>query len=393
MSTPVLDRVESRGDQVRRERSQRLDRFPRTTAWRWIVRVFFVVVFGAPPILIGAGSLDSVNTPNQQLLDHLATISWDRADQNWIGDIFPPLSSLLAAAVSPFGRVGLSVVGALIVGVFLQKLLEIMIQRRFPVVVGAVLLVALAANPLFAYTSTENLPALMGLAFFALGIADVARFNSWGSTQAGFRAGLMLMLAVLSDTSALLYVGAAAASVPFLRLRRQGQPGARAANLLVVIYPTVAALAAIVVLNLIFLGQPLTAGAATVVDGAGDRLARLGEIFTQPSGWLLLASVGSAWLVALLVRRPAAIFISTLVFAAILAAFVLGLLPSGSAGNTFILMTVMAAALIPAGRSRVVNLALLVVALLQIAIAWASAFNRPIVLEWIAAMNAALGIS
>ena len=121
-------------------------------------------------------------------------------------------------------------------------------------------------------------------------------------------------------------------------------------------------------------------------------MARLGEIFTQPSGWLLLASVGIAWLVALLVRRPPAIFISTLVFVAILVAFVLGLLPSGSAGNTFILMTVMAAALIPAGRSRGVNVALLVIALLQIAIAWASAFTRPILHEWIAAMNASLGI-
>lgn len=392
MSAPAIERVVSRGEQVRQERLQRLDRFPRSTAWRWIMRTVFAIVFAIQPI-IGASALGTVDTPNQQLLDHLATIDWNRADQNWIGDIFPPLSTLLAALVSPFGRVGLSLVGAAIVGVFLQKLLEIMIQRRFPIVVGAVLLVALAANPLFAYTATENLPAFMGLAFFALGIADVARFNSWGSTQSGFRAGLLLMLAVLSDTSALLYVGAAAASVPFLRLRRQGQRGARAANLLVVVYPTVAALAAIVALNLIFLGRPLTRQASALFDGADARLAHLGDIFTQPSGWLLLASVGSAWIVALLVRRPAAIFISTLVFVAILVAFVLGLLPTGSAGNTFLLMTVMAAALIPAGRSRAVNLSLLVVALLQIAIAWASAFNRPILHEWIAAMNAALGIS
>jgi hypothetical protein len=389
--TAVEAPTRSRADEVRQERRERLDRFPRTTAWRWIVRAFFTVLFGLPPIVIGGGGLGSVNTPNQQLLDHLATISWDRADQNWIGEIFPPLSSLLAAAVSPFGRVGLSVVGAVIVGFFLQKLLEIMVQRRFPIAVGAVLLVALAANPLFAYTTTENLPALMGLTFFALGIADVARFNSWGSTQAGFRAGMMLTLAVLSDSSALLYVGAAALSVPFLRVRREGQRGLRAANLLVVIYPTVAAMAAIVGLNLVFLGQPLTGSAALLFDGAGDRLAHLGDIFTRPQGWLLLASVGSAWLVALLVRRPTAIFISTLVFAAVLIAFVAGLLPTGSAGNTFILMTVMAAALIPAGRSRGVNLALLGIALLQIVIAWASAFNRPIILEWIAAMNGALG--
>jgi hypothetical protein len=392
MSAPAIERPVSRGEQVRQERLQRLDRFPHSTAWRWIMRIVFAIVFAIQPVL-GASALGTVNTPNQQLLDHLATIDWNRADQNWIGDIFPPLSTLLAALVSPFGRVGLSLVGAAIVGIFLQKLLEIMIQRKFPIVVGAVLLVALAVNPLFAYTATENLPAFMGLAFFALGIADVARFNSWGSTQSGFRAGLLLMLAVLSDTSALLYVGAAAASVPFLRLRRQGQRGARAANLLVVVYPTVAALAAIVALNLIFLGRPLTQQASALFTGADARFAHLGDVFTQPSGWLLLASVGSAWLVALLVRRPAAIFISTLVFVAILVAFVLGLLPSGTAGNTFILMTVMAAALIPAGRSRSVNLSLLVVALLQIAVAWASAFNSAILRDWIAAMNAALGIS
>ena len=107
---------------------------------------------------------------------------------------------------------------------------------------------------------------------------------------------------------------------------------------------------------------------------------RLREQFGRPRG------------VALLVRRPAAIFISTLVFAAINVAFVLGLLPANSAGNTFILMTVMAAALIPAGRSRGVNIALLGVALLQIVIAWVSAFNKPALEGWIAAMNAALGL-
>jgi hypothetical protein len=80
------------------------------------------------------------------------------------------------------------------------------------------------------------------------------------------------------------------------------------------------------------------------------------------------------------------------VFAAILGAFVLGLLPTGSAGNTFILMTTMAAALIPASRSRGLNLILLLIAVLQIGIAWASAFSKPVILDWIHALNGALGI-
>ena len=391
MSAPVVERTESRIEQVQREVRQQQDRFPRNPVTRWVLRAFFAIVFAFQPIL-GAATLSSVNTPNQQLLDRLATISWDRADQDWIGQIFPPLSTLLAAFASPLGRIGLSLVGVVFVGFFLQKLLEIMVQRKFPLTVGVVLLVALAANPLFAYTATENLPALMGLTFFALGISDVARFVSWGSTQAGFRAGLMLMLAVLSDPSALLYVGASAGAAPFLRLRREGQKGVRGANLLVITYPTVAALAAIIGLNLIFLRQLLADAESAVFVGADERIAQLGDVYTSVNGWLVLASVGSAWLVSILVRRPAAIFISTLVFAAINIAFVIGLLPQNSAGNTFILMTVMAAALIPRGRSTATNSALLVVALLQIVIAWASAFAKPITLEWIGAMNQALGL-
>jgi hypothetical protein len=356
-----------------------------------VLRLVFFVLFGVQPVL-SAAAVAGLETPNQQLLDRIAAIDWNRADMSWLGDIFPPLSTLIAAAFAWGGRVALSLVGVAAAAIFLQKLLEIMVQRRFPASIGGVLLVALSVNPLFAYTVTENLPAFLGLAFFALGISDVARFVSWGSTQSGFRAGLLLMLAVLCDPSALLYVAAAAATAPFIRLRRQGQPGARAANLLVIVYPTVAALAAIVALNLIFLGRPLAGAAEHLFDGAGERFAHLGEIFTQPNGWLMLASVGSAWLVALVVRRPQAMVISTLVFAAILGAFVLGLLPTGSAGNTFILMTTMAVALIPASRSRALNTILLLIALLQIAIAWASAFNKPVILEWIAALNGALGI-
>jgi hypothetical protein len=389
--TSTVERPSSRLEAVHRRRREQTDRFPRTAVARWLLRLVFALIFGIQPVL-SAGAVAGLNTPNQQLLDHIATISWDRADMTWLGDIFPPLSTLLAAALSWGGRVALSLAGAVVAAIFLQKLLEIMVQRWFPAAIGAVLLVALSVNPLFAYTVTENFPAFLGLAFFALGISDVARFVSWGNTQSGFRAGLMLMLAVLSDPSALLYVAAAGATAPFIRLRRQGQPGARAANLLVIVYPTVAALAAIVILNLIFLGQPLAGASAHLLDGAAERLARLGEIFVTPNGWLLMASVGSAWLVALVVRRPQAIAISTLVFAAILGAFILGLIPSGSAGNTFIVMTTMAAALIPASRSRGLNLILLAIALLQIAIAWASAFSKPVILEWIDALNGALGI-
>ena len=328
----------------------RLDPYPRSPVARWLVRIIIAAAYSVVAIF-ATGSAAALNTPNQQLLDHVATIQWDHADVTWLGEIYPPLSTLLAAVI-PGGRLGLGIAGAIIAGIFLQKMLEIMVQRRFSPWLASLLLVALAGNPLFGYTVTENFSAFLGLALFGLGITDIVRFVAWGNTQSGFRAGIFLMLAVLSDLSGLLYVLTAAAAAPFLRLGRAGQPGARVANVIVIIYPTLAALAAVLSLNLIFTGRLVGVVGQSLIVGAGDRFAALGPLFTSPNGLLLAAPVLGAWIVAIIVRRPGSILVSTLVFIAILGAFVLGLLPPGSAGNTFILMTMMAIALIPTPRRR-----------------------------------------
>jgi len=375
-SASVRDRTNRRPERTR------LDAFPRDPVFRWAVRLAFAVPY---LVVAWAASQSSVTarlyTPNHQLLVHIAQIDWNRADVTWIGDIFPPLSTLLAAAI-PGGETGLAVAGALVAGVFLQKILEIMVQRKFHVGTMTILMLALAANPLFAYTVSENFPAFLGLAFFGLGIADIVRFVAWGNTQSGFRAGLLLMLAALSDLSGILYVLTAAAAAPFLRLGRRHQQGARGANVLVIVFPTVAAIGAIAMLNLIFIGRPLGSTGRSVIAGTAERFASLPHLFEQPSGWLLIAPVLSAWVVALLVRRPGSILVSTLVFVAILGAFVIGLIPAGSAGNTFILMTLMAIALVPTPKEFITVVMMDLVAVLQIAIAWATAFNRDIVLQW-----------
>jgi hypothetical protein len=363
----------------------RLDPFPRTRAARWVLRAVFAAPYFFVSFLTTAGAAN-VNTPNQQLLDHVASVAWDRADVAWIGEIYPPLSTLLAGII-PGGRLGLGFAGAIVAGVFLQKMLEIMVQRKFSPWLAGLLLIALAGNPLFGYTVTENFAAFLGLAFFGLGITDIVRFVAWGNTQSGFRAGIYLMLAVLSDLSGLLYVLTAAAAAPFLTLGRRHQPGARAANVLVIVYPTAAALAAIMTLNLIFTGRLVGVVGRGLLVGAEDRFAALGPLFTSPNGLLLVAPVLSAWVVALIVRRPGSILVSTLVFVAILGAFVLGLLPSGSAGNTFILMTMMAIALVPTPKTKLLVSLMDTVAFLQIGIAWLTAFNRPIVIEWMNAVG------
>jgi hypothetical protein len=357
---------------IRRAPRTRLDAFPRDPLLRWSLRLALAVPYLLVAWVAAATNAPSaINTPNQQLLDHVATIPWDRADPEWIGQIFPPLSTLFATLL-PGGRAGLAIAGAVIAGIFLQKLIEIMVQRRFPPSTIVILTLALGANPLFAYTALENFPAFLGLAFFGIAASDIVRFVAWRNTRSGFRAGMLLMLATLSDLSGLLYVLTAAAAAPFLRLARADQKGARAANVLVIIYPTVSALAAIFFINFVFTGQFFNSFGQAIVGGIDERFLALGPLFLTVNGWLLAAPVLSAWLVALIVRRP-------------------GSIPSGSAGNTFILMTVMAIALVPTAKDRLTTILVDAVAVLQIVIAWATAVNRPVVADWMAAVGSAFG--
>lgn len=368
----------------------RLESFPRDPLPRWLYRLALSLPYLAVAAITAATSQFLPDTPNQQLLDRLATIEWQRADPEWIGQIYPPLTTLFAAVV-PGGRVGLSIAGALVAGVFLQKLVEIMMQRRFPISTVVILTLAISANPLFAYTALENFAAFVGLAFFGIAASGIVRFVAWRDTRSGFRAGMGLMLATLSDLSGLVYVVTSALAAPFLRLARADQKGARGANVLVIIYPTLAALAAIIFLNWVFTGDALTSLGHGMLDGIGERFASLGPLFATINGWLLAAPVVSAWLVALIVRRPGSILVSTLVFVALLGSFVVGLIPPGSAGNTFIVMTVMAIALIPTANTTPTTILIDAVAVLQIVIAWAAAFNREIVVDWMATIVAAAG--
>jgi hypothetical protein len=386
LETPaVRDRV------PRFKAHSRVDPFPRDPLLRWAMRLALAVPYLLVAWISSAtNSALALNTPNQQLLDRVSTIDWSRADPEWIGQIFPPISTFLATVI-PGGRAGLAVAGALAAGIFLQKLLEIMVQRRFPRSTAIILILAIGANPLFAYTALENLPAFLGLAFFGIAISDLVRFVAWRNTRSGFRAGMLLMFATLSDLTGLVYVLTSALAAPFLRLARAHEKGARWANVLVIVYPTVSALAAIFFLNWVFTGHLFNSFGEEILAGTPERFARLGDVLLSINGLFLVAPVLSAWLIALIVRRPGAIIVSTLVFVAILVAFVAGLIPSGSAGNTFILMTVMAIALVPTAKERVTTILVDIVAVLQIAIAWGAAFNREIVVSWMTAVADAFG--
>jgi len=372
---------------LRRPPRTRLDPYPRDPARRWLLRLVFASPFLVAAVIASMNPTPLEDSSNAQLVERVTGIPWNSVDASWLSTIYPPISTLLAS-ITPGGRLGLGVIGALVAGVLLQRVLTILVQRRVPRSTTIILMVALAGNPLFFFMAIENLPAFLGLAFFGSALAHVVRFVVWGNTQSGFRAGLLMMFAALSDLSGLLYVATAALASPFLHHWRQHQPGARRANFLVIVYPTVGALASIVLLNLVFLGRASGQIGQELAQSSGGRMETLIALFGTPTGWLLVAPVVSAWLISLIVRRPGAILVSSLVFLALMAAFVLGLLPSGSAGNTYIMMILLAIALIPTARTRLATSLVNVVALLQIVIAWFTAFDRPLVHDWMNSLGA-----
>jgi hypothetical protein len=390
--TAATDVVGLHRDRVTTRRVRtRLDAFPRRAGRRWLLRLAF-----ATPFLIVAGiagaspAVGALPTPNQALIDRVTEIPWGDLQVAWIGQLYPPISTVIAALVP--SRVGLAVLGALVAGALLQKVLETLVQRHVVPSTTTLLMLALAANPLFFYTALENFAGFLGLAFFGLAISDLMRFTVWGNTQSGFRAGLWLMLAALAAPSGLLYVAAAVLAGLFVDLQRHGERGVRAANALVTVFPTVAAFGTLFLLDWAFTGSILGTAAAQVVDGWEERFAQLGAFAIAPRGWLLLAPVLCAWTVALIVRRPRAIIVSSLVFIAIVVAFVVGVLPENSAGNTQILMTLLAIALIPTATTVGRIIAIDIIAVAMLSIAWLAALERPIVIEWITALGGVFGV-
>lgn len=370
----------------------RTDPFPYIAWRRWLLRL----VLALPYLLIGivgasTGSTLAESTPNIDQLAGVAGIDWSSNDISWIGRSHPPLGTALVSVI-PGGTLGLAIVASLAAGVFLQKMIEAMHQRRFHPVKTTMFALALGANPLFAYTVTQNMEGFLGVALFGLGAADMIRFIAGRDTQAGFRAGLLFMAAALMQASGLLYVTVAALSAPLITLARRHERGARVANILVIFFPTLAIFACLEFLRIVFLhsSAPLIASRLSYTP---ERWAILPHLVTTVDGLLILAPLVSGWALALLVRRPGAILISTMLFASLIVGYVVGLIPANAGGNVYLTMIVMGVAILPAASTTRASVLIIAVAALQVAIAWAAAFNRPVVNDWMHALLTAAGLT
>jgi hypothetical protein len=367
----------------------RVDPYPLRPWLRWLVRLLFAVPYLLLSVIVDHTDFGSSPTVNHDLVAHVRAIPWNTIDVGSLSSLYPPFGTLIARVI-PDGIFGLSVAGSLVAGVFLQLLMQGMHQRRYSGWTIGVLLVALAANPLFAYTATCNFEGFLSLVFFGLGVMDMVRFITRGSTQAGFRAGILFMLCALSSASGLVLVAAAGLAAPLLVLARRGERGARWSNVLVILFPTLAMFGSVVLLQLVFLQAPF-ALFRTLVRYEPAQWSTVSGLFTTIDGLLLLAPLLSGWALAVIVRRPGAIPIALLLFVALIFGRVAGLIPPNAAGNVFIVFTTFGIAILPAVKTRVAGILITLVGVVQFGVAWCAAFNRPVVIAWMGALAHTMG--
>ncbi|MGY6496969.1 MAG: hypothetical protein ACXIUP_01960 [Microcella sp.] len=390
----VLDRRERsrRDEQLRRSLP-----YPRSAWRRWALRLIFMVP-GFILVALGVPGLLGEGSPNAELLARATSFEWDRADSLWLSLLYPHISTGIAVAIAPLGAAGLAIAGVVAAGFLLQGVVQILAQRAVSISFGTALMVALAATPLFFFLVNENLAAFLAITFFGLALADIQRFVTWGNTGSGFRAGLLLAAAALSDSSGIVLLVIALVAAPFLRSGRWTTRGLRAANTLVLAFPALGTLTTVVLLNVAFFRVLWPVDADGLWASIPERAGQLGALYTEtPLTAVLLASpVLVAVLIAIITRRATVALVAVAAFALIQSGFVLGLVSTGAAGTIYLVVTLLAITLLPAGRSVIQNALLTVVAVGQLALGWVIALDRVIVVDWLRVVSeatlAALGV-
>ncbi|MFJ4221563.1 hypothetical protein [Curtobacterium luteum] len=358
-------------------------------AVRWLLRAAFALPYVV--LAVVASRIDTTPllglTGNQATLDR-ASAALDGGVVQAIGQLYPLLSGVLLRFM-PFGVDGAAVLGGVVAGVLLQLLAQDMLRRGLRKREVVAFTIALGANPLYAFVALNDLQAFLGIALFALAVVDMVRFFAWGDTQAGFRAGLALMLSTLLDPMGFLYVAIAALAAPVLDLARHGQHGVRRANVLVLVFPSAAVALSTAALDLMVLHDPFAALRGTI-SVSDQRIAGLQHLFTSADGLLLVAMLVAGSTLALLVRRPGAIALVAALFAGTIGGYAIGLVPVAAAGNVFVTMLSVAIAILPPVEGRVTSTLVVVLAVLQVPLAWVAAFQREVVVEWMHALVAVL---
>lgn len=217
------------------------DTWPARPVERWLLRLALALPF----VVVALVSQRSTWLPaaNVELAARGDLVRWGDTDVSWMADTFPPLSAALSSLLG--GReLWLNLLAAGVIGFTLQRLAGALVRRGLGGWASAAVVATLALTPPLYYLAANDLQALLGLALVVLALDQIASFVEQHATEAGFRAGLALGLAVMIDPGAWLYALTLAAVAPFFA-RRAGRTGrgANRATVAVLIFPAAAAVA------------------------------------------------------------------------------------------------------------------------------------------------------
>lgn len=354
----------------------RIGKYPRTRWRRWALRALLAVPFVLISIWFDiASGHDWSGTANAALAARVDGIAVGRPGIDVVAALYPPITSLIAIVI-PGGALGLAIAGSLVAALTLQLVLQSSERKGFARPVRIVFLLALALTPAFSYIATTNFEATLGLMFFGLGMLDLVRFVTFANTQAGFRAGILFACSAFSDTTG-LFAAIVAAFAGTLII--QSRAGARLANAVVVVFPTLALMGALALLGVAF-----GAGALAMIHGSlqwdADRAAAYLSLI---STGIYLAPTAIVLLAAILLGYPGVGFVGVLLTAMTGLALILGLAPPGTAGNVIVMMMLVAVAIVPTVTTVRQAVIVIATAILLCAAGWGSAFQQAPIVDWL----------
>ncbi len=356
----------------------RVPKYPARGWVRWGLRLLIAVFYSALAVWWNhASGGDWTGTANAALAERIGDIEWGVQGVGVIGQLYPPITSLMAAVV-PGGALGLAIAGSIGAAFTLQFVLQSLQRKLFPVGARTIFVLTLATTPLYTYVVLTNFEATIALMFFALAMVDLVRFVTWANTQAGFRAGILFACAAFSDSTTAFAALVAAIGGGLLI---QSRTGARLANAVVVAFPTITLFVSLAVLGLAFGAGPL---AMVRGDLAWSNERALGflESLTTPLGWLYLAPLALMIIAAFGLGFPGTALIAVLLQVSTVLAFIVGLTPPGVAGVTYMLILLLAVAIVPTPTDRAQSVLTAGVSVLLWLIGWLTALQWPIVTAW-----------
>ncbi|WP_263118662.1 hypothetical protein [Cellulomonas sp. RIT-PI-Y] len=341
------------------------DTWPIQPSQRWLLRLTLAFPFALVALLTQGSGF--VPTANRALSARGDLIQWGDTSLGWMAEIFPPLSAALSSIVGG-SDLALNLVAAVVLGFVLQRLAGVLARRGVGLWGTAAVLGTLVLTPPLYYLAASDLQSLLGLALVVVALDGIASFVEEQNTEAGFRAGISLGVAVMVDPGAWFYAIVLGALAPFFA-SRAGQRG-RASNratITVLIFPAVGAIAFWLYASWWFSSDPWgglesTASQGWFPIGADAAAALIAQgMLAVP---LFLVAFGFR-----LVRDRWSLIAPIIAIAGLYLSLWAGLRQAG--GQTYVLLTALYVLLLVARRpSRTRRRIILASALLQIALGW-----------------------